>query len=135
MSDLTDPLAALEDKLDRLPVAAPVVPDLTIEGVAAEDRVRVELHGGKVTSVFLHPSLTRESLNILGEYVRDAVNDGLQKQAEAMVEAMQSDATDFGRLRGQLEQVRQEAANNLGKYMDQMTSMLAQASGQGQGRP
>lgn len=135
MTDLTNPLSALEDKLERLPELGQVVPDVTVEGTAHDDHVRVQLHGGKVTSVYFQPSLTRESLNTMGEYVRDAVNDALQKQAEAVAQAMQSDQTDFGRLRGQVEQVRQEAANNLGRAMDSMNSMLAQASAQKDGRP
>lgn len=97
-------------------------PEVEAEGRSRDDLVTITLRGQEFTDATVDPRAMRESNADLAELFTQAANDALRKHQEAMVEALQSDETDFGALNKQLESVRNEANQSAQRYLESMQS-------------
>lgn len=120
----------LEDILNRLgaELAAPLptveVPTVEAEGASEDDMVRVSVSGGQVSGIVIDPRSMRKSSVELADDLMEAMNAALRAHSDKLMVAMQAEAPDPATLRGQLDEVRDEATRTLGDYLELMTQMM-----------
>lgn len=120
----------LEDILNRLgaeleaPLPTVEVPTVEAEGTSEDDLVRVSVSGGQVSGIVIDPRSMRKSSVELADDLMEAMNAALKAHADKLMVAMQAEAPDPATLRGQLDEVRDEATKTLGDYLELMTQMM-----------
>lgn len=120
----------LEDILNRLgaelaaPLPAVEVPTVEAEGASEDDMVRVSVSGGQVSGIVIDPRSMRKSSVELADDLMEAMNAALRAHSDKLMVAMQAEAPDPATLRGQLDEVRDEATRTLGDYLELMTQMM-----------
>lgn len=123
MNELEELLSKLGSELEK-PLPQVEVPIVEAEGASADEMVKVKVSGGQVSEVHIDPRSMRKSSVELGDDLVEAMNAALTAHADALMVAMQAEATDPASLNGDLQSIAGEATKTLTDYLDLMTQMM-----------
>lgn len=128
MNEISDILARLAEQVTQ-PIEVPEPPTVTGEGLSEDQMVRLTVSGGEVTEISIDPRSMRKSSVELADDLKAAFNEAINAHNQALYEAMSADAPNPEEIGAGIEGIREEAANSLESYLDQMTAMLEQHAG------
>lgn len=123
MNELEELLSKLGTELDK-PLPQVEVPTVEGEGLSEDQMVRVTVSGGQVSDIAIDPRSMRKSSVELADDLKEAMNAALVAHADALMVAMQADATDPSTLSTDLDAIAGEATRSLTEYLDLMTQMM-----------
>ncbi|AQP47830.1 hypothetical protein BW730_10320 [Tessaracoccus aquimaris] len=123
MNELEELLSKLGTELDK-PLPQVEVPTVEGEGLSEDQMVRVTVSGGQVSDIAIDPRSLRKSSVELADDLKEAMNAALVAHADALMVAMQADATDPSTLNTDLDAIAGEASRSLTEYLDLMTQMM-----------
>lgn len=128
MNEFEDVLRRLSEQVAQ-PLQTPAPPTVTGEGASEDQMVRITVSAGEVESIHIDPRSMRKSSVELADDLRAAFNEAVGAHNQALYEAMSTDAPDPEAIGAGLESIREEAAQSLGSYLDQMSEMLERHAG------
>jgi len=98
------------------------------EGSSEDGTVFARVSGGKLAELRIDAHTMRRGNAEVADLVIVAVNAAIEAHAAAMMAALSSSRTDFGRLQGELAAIGEQAQRTMEQHLETMRQMVDQAT-------
>ena len=128
MSDVQGMFESLSAAAGRVSQNAFTVPSAEGQGASEDGTVSAKVAGGKLTELRIDAHTMRRGNAEVADLVIAAVNAAIEAHATALMSSLQASDTDFGKLRGELAQIGEQAQRSMESHLEAMRQMLEEAT-------